>query len=108
MIVILNLIILFLSSVILFLAKTIIKQKKLILAYDNNLKKQGNMRRLMFLANLAKTCGHDMIIDFSTIHNFYNVFFYEKGKVDYEPCLFQITDDETFEVAIKDLKRLIK
>lgn len=108
MIVILNLIILFLSSVILFSTKTIIKQKKLIVSYDKCSKLQGKMQRLIHLANLAKTCGHDMVINYSTIHNFYNVFFYVKGKVDYEPCVRQITDDESFEAATKELEWLIK
>lgn len=96
--------------VALILAKTIIKQKKLILAYDNNLKKQGNMRRLMFLANLAKTCGHDMIIDYSTMHDICYVLFYKNGweKGGFATYVKSINDDETFEEAIKDLERLIK
>lgn len=94
----------------LILAKTIIKQKKLILCYDNNLKKQGNMRRLIFLANLAKTCGHDMVIDYSTTHDYTYVLFYKNGWESEKFATFfaGIYDDESFEEAIKNLKRLIK
>lgn len=94
--------------VALILTKTILKQKKLILSYENNLKKQGNMQRLMHLANLAKSYGHDMVIEYSTIYDCYHVFFYANGKGEYEPYCRKITDDESFEAVINELERLIK
>lgn len=94
------------------LIQTIIirKQGKLLLKYDNCLKKQGNMGRLMFLANYAKTCGHDMIIDYSTINDSGCVSFYKNGWEKSSTATYAklINDDETFEEAIKDLERLIK
>jgi hypothetical protein len=96
--------------VALILAKTILKRKKLILSYDTCLKKQGNMGRLMFLANYAKTCGHDMIIDYSTMKDICYVLFYKNGweKGDFATYVKSINDDKTFEEAIKELERLIK
>ena len=96
--------------VILFLTKTILKQKELIFSYDNCLKKQGNMGKLMFLANLAKTCGHDMIIDYSTMHDYCHVWFYKNGwgKGSMATYATMIINDETYEEAIKELERLIK
>ena len=94
--------------VALILVKTILKQKKLILSYDNCLKLKENMQRLMHLAKLAKVKGHDMVIKYSTINDFYYVFFYEKSKDDYEPYSKKITNDEEFKEAIKDLERLVK
>ena len=109
MIVMLCLIILSLVSIILFLAKIIIKQKKLILSYDNNLKKQGNMGRLMFLANFAKTCGHDVEIRYSTIHDYTYVLFYENGwgSTNIATLFTVIVDDESFEEAVKELERSV-
>ena len=86
------------------LAKTILKQKKLILSYDKCSKLNGNMQRLMFLANLAKVRGYDVEIDYSTLHDYTHVFFY-KNNPNYAKCIYS---DETFEEAIKDLERLIK
>lgn len=108
MIVILCLIILSLVSFISLLTIKILQQKKLILSYDNCLKKQGNMQKLMFLANLAKTCGHEMKIEYLTMHDFYYVLFYMNGKHEYEPYCRQITDDESLEATIKELEWLIK
>lgn len=96
--------------VALILTKTILKQKKLIFSYDNNLKKQVNMGRLMFLAKLAKTCGHDIIIDYSTMRDYTYVLFYKNGWAKGDSAIYAklINDDETFEEAIKELERLIK
>jgi hypothetical protein len=110
MIAILCLIILLLVSVILFLIIKILQQKKLILSYDNCSKLQRNMQRLMFLANLAKTCGHDMIINYSTMRDYTYVSFYKNGWDLKKLTTFStlINSDETFEEAIKELERLIK
>lgn len=110
MIVILFLIILTLVSVILFLTKTILKQKKLIFSYDKCLKDKGNMGKLMFLANLAKTCGHDVEIKYSTIHDYTNVLFYKNGwgSTNIATLITVIDSDETFEKATKELERLIR
>lgn len=74
------------------------------------LKKSRQNAELIFLANLAKTSGHDMQIKYSTIHDFYYVLFYGNGwkNGEYEPYSKQIIDDETFEKAVEDLERLIK
>lgn len=100
----------FLMIVLLIQTIIIRKQGKLLLKYDNCLKKQGNMGRLMFLANLAKTCGHDMIIDYSTMHDICYVLFYKNGweKGGFATYVKSINDDETFEEATQELERLIK
>ena len=86
------------------------KQNELLIKYDECLKDKGYMRKLFFLANLAKTCGHDMIIDYSTMHDYTYVLFYKNGweKGDCATYAKLINDDETFEEAIKELERLIK
>lgn len=96
--------------VALILAIVTHKQGKLLLKYDKCLKDKGYMRKLFFLANLAKTCGHDMIINYETVHDYTHVLFYKKGwYMDESPYYTKvINDDETFEEAIKELERLIK
>lgn len=110
MIVILCLIILTLVSVILILVKNNLQQNKLILVYDNNLKKQGNMQKLMFLANLAKVRGHDVEIKYSTIRDYTHVLFYKNGwgSTNKVTLLTVIDSDETFEKATNELEELIK
>ena len=110
MIIILCLIILSLVSFISLLTIKILQQKKLILSYDNCLKLQGKMQRLMHLANLAKVRGHDMVIDYSTIHDYSYILFYKNGwNFDDTPEYTKVIyNDETSEEAIKDLERLIK
>lgn len=95
--------------VALILVKIILKQKKLILSYDNNLKMQGNMERLMFLAKLAKAKGHDIEIEYSTICGCY-VTLYKKswGNCWNRTYATQITNDEELKKIIKELERLIK
>lgn len=80
----------------------------LILSYDKNLKKQGKMQRLMFLAKLAEVKGHYVQIKYSTKYDVYHILFYVNGKLEYEPYSKKITDDESFEAVIKQLERLIK
>lgn len=108
MIIILCLIILSLVSFISLLTIKILQQKKLILSYDNCLKLQGKMQRLMHLAKLAEVKGHYVQIKYSTINDIYYVSFYVNGKLEYEPYCRQITNDESFEAVINELERLMK